>query len=75
MSGLVLTRRKGQSVRIGEDIEVHVIRIGHGQVRIKVVAPRNLPIWRPDEKPNIDKSADVELESGLQPPNAGAKEL
>ncbi|MBI2870975.1 MAG: carbon storage regulator [Candidatus Omnitrophica bacterium] len=41
---LILTRRRGEMVKIGDDIWVGVRDIGRGKVRLTIDAPRNLPI-------------------------------
>ena len=43
---LVLTRRPGQSIRIGEDIEVTVVEVRGDQVRLAIDAPRHVPVVR-----------------------------
>lgn len=43
---LVLTRKKGESIVIGEGIEVFVADISPTQVRIGIKAPSNLEIMR-----------------------------
>jgi carbon storage regulator len=43
---LVLTRRPGESVRIGDDIEVTVVEVRGEQVRLAVRAPRDVPVER-----------------------------
>lgn len=43
---LLLSRRVGQSIRIGEDIEVVVTSITRGHVSLMVVAPADLPVDR-----------------------------
>ena len=43
---LVLTRRNGQSIRIGPDIEVHVVRIEGDRVVLGFDAPCEVPIAR-----------------------------
>lgn len=43
---LTLTRKVGESIRIGDDIEIIVKEIRRNQVRIGVVAPRDVPIHR-----------------------------
>lgn len=46
-NGLVLTRKEGQSIMIGDDIEVYVSRLGPGrQVRLSIRAPKNLKVDR-----------------------------
>lgn len=43
---LVLSRKSGQSIRIGEDIEITAVRIGPNTVRIGINAPDDLNIVR-----------------------------
>lgn len=43
---LVLTRRLGESIRIGDDISIRVLDIQRGQVRIAIDAPREIPVHR-----------------------------
>lgn len=43
---LTLTRKVGESIRIGDDIEIVVKEIRRNQVRIGIVAPREVPIYR-----------------------------
>lgn len=43
---LVLTRKKGQSVMIGHDIEISIIDIQGDQVRIGINAPRSVAVHR-----------------------------
>jgi carbon storage regulator len=43
---LVLTRRPGESIVVGQDIVVTVIEIKGGQVRIGIDAPREVQVYR-----------------------------
>jgi carbon storage regulator len=43
---LVLTRKVGESIRIGDDIAVRVLDIQRGQVRFAIDAPREIPVHR-----------------------------
>lgn len=44
--GLVLSRSIGQSVMIGDDIEIKVAAIGSGKARLFIVAPKDVPVHR-----------------------------
>ncbi|MGI6123178.1 MAG: carbon storage regulator CsrA [Acetivibrionales bacterium] len=52
---LVLTRKKGQSLMIGHDIELSVIDIQGDQVRIGINAPKNVTIHRKEIFEEIKK--------------------
>jgi carbon storage regulator len=43
---LILTRRTGEVLRIGDDIEVTVMAVSGSQVRIGINAPRNIAVDR-----------------------------
>lgn len=43
---LILTRKIGESIKIGNDIKVMVVNIEGGQVRIGIDAPRNVIVHR-----------------------------
>lgn len=43
---LILTRKCGQSVIIGEDIEIKILDISEDKVSIGIIAPRNVSIVR-----------------------------
>lgn len=43
---LILTRRPGETIRIGDDIEVVVLGVKGNQVRIGVTAPRDTEVHR-----------------------------
>ena len=43
---LVLTRRKNQSIVIGDDIVVTVLEVKGDQIRLGITAPRNVQVYR-----------------------------
>ena len=43
---LVLTRQVGDRIRIGDDVEIVVIRIRNDRVRIGIAAPDDVPVFR-----------------------------
>lgn len=43
---LVLSRKKGQSIMIGNDIEITIIDIQGEQIRLGINAPRNVKVYR-----------------------------
>ncbi len=43
---LVLTRRKDESIMIGDNIEIVVVEIKDSAVRIGIKAPKNIPVYR-----------------------------
>ena len=43
---LVLTRKRNESIMIGDDIEVSVLSVAGEKVRIGIDAPRDIPVFR-----------------------------
>lgn len=43
---LILTRRVGETLRIGEDVAVTVLGIQGHQIRIGIQAPKSVPVYR-----------------------------
>lgn len=43
---LVLTRKKGQSIMVGDDVEISVVEVDGDAVRIGIKAPRDVAIYR-----------------------------
>ncbi len=43
---LVLTRKAGERIKIGDDVVISVLEISKGNVRIGVEAPKRVPIHR-----------------------------
>ena len=43
---LVLSRKKKQSIRIGEDIEITVLEVRADRVRLGIAAPREVRVMR-----------------------------
>ena len=43
---LALTRKKGESIIIGDDIEVTVLSVQGDQVKLGIRAPRTVPVHR-----------------------------
>ncbi|WNF22613.1 carbon storage regulator CsrA [Mesobacillus jeotgali] len=43
---LVLSRKNGESIKIGEDIEITIISSKNDQVKIGIRAPKNIGVYR-----------------------------
>lgn len=43
---LVITRRKDESLLIGDDIEIKIVKVEDGSVRLAISAPRDIAILR-----------------------------
>ena len=61
---LVLTRKKGESIQIGEDIEITITQVKGDQVKLGIKAPKNVEIHRKEiwveiQEENAEASAGV----------------
>ena len=43
---LVLSRRKDESIMIGDDVEITIVDIRGDKVRLGITAPKNIPVHR-----------------------------
>lgn len=51
---LVLTRKLGETIKIGDDVEIMVVQIGTHKVRIGITAPKDV---------NVDRSEVAEAKA------------
>ncbi|NDJ26640.1 carbon storage regulator [Campylobacter sp. MIT 12-8780] len=66
---LILSRKENESVQIGEDIEIKIIQVSKGYVKIGIEAPKSLMILRKeliaqikDENLHSIISSDIKLD-------------
>ncbi len=43
---LIITRRPGEKIMIGDDVVVEVIEVNGSSVRIGIDAPKSIPVYR-----------------------------
>ena len=71
---LIITRRAGQKIMLGDDVTVHVMEIVGNSVRIGVEAPKSLPVYREEiwaaVKEENQASATAAIESLPKPARA-----
>jgi carbon storage regulator len=66
---LVLTRKSGESIAIGNDIKVTILGIAGKQVKIGVAAPDRIPVYRDEIFKKIQNEnirASMSLKEDLQ---------
>ena len=57
---LILTRKVGETIMIGDDVVVKVLGVRSGQVKIGIEAPRELPVHRQEIFERIKSEGDAE---------------
>ncbi len=61
---LVLSRKKDESIMVGDDIKIIIIRIDGDKVRLGITAPREVPVHRQEVYEIIKKKEkEKELEN------------
>lgn len=43
---LVLSRKPGEALRVGDDVEITVVEVKGDMVRLGIQAPRTVQVWR-----------------------------
>ena len=43
---LALTRKKGETIKIGDNIEVVILNVQGDQVKLGIIAPKSVPVFR-----------------------------
>ncbi|MBS4174160.1 carbon storage regulator CsrA [Bacillus sp. FJAT-49736] len=71
---LVLTRKKGESIQIGDEIEITVSAIKGDQVKIAINAPKNIEIHRKEiyieiQKENAEATKEIKNLFGILTPS------
>lgn len=56
---LVITRKEGESILIGDDIEITISKISEGSAKIAINAPRDMTILREELYKEV-KSENIE---------------
>ena len=58
---LILTRRIGESLKIGDDIRVTVLGVCGNQIRMGIHAPAEVPVYREEVYDRIHENVDREI--------------
>lgn len=65
---LALSRKQGESIVIGNNIEITVLEVKGDQVKIGINAPKSVPVYRKElyeqiQQENRESAANLDVES------------
>lgn len=63
---LVLTRKVGETIWIGEDVEIIISEVNGEQVRVAINAPRSIEIVRGELRQDVSTSNAEAAQTNLQ---------
>ena len=69
---LILTRRQGESIIVGDNVRITVISVKGNQVRIGVEAPRSVSVQRQEIVGKKDLAPEEDSEIIPEPPQDAA---
>ena len=58
---LALTRKKGESIIVNNDIEISILELRGDQVKIGIRAPKEVPVYRKEVYLQIQKENEAAL--------------
>ena len=70
---LILTRKLGERIVIGEDVVISVVEVRGDQVKLGIDAPRNVKVFRQEVFNSIQQENQRAAESLLDLPDLGIK--
>jgi carbon storage regulator len=67
---LIITRRPGEKVMVGDDVVIHVLEVVGNSVRIGIEAPRSVPVYREEiwNAVREENRAAAQTPASAQPP-------
>ena len=67
---LIITRRPGEKVMVGDDVVVHILEVVGHSVRVGIEAPRSVPVYREEiwNAVREEKRAAAQTSASVHPP-------
>lgn len=65
---LALSRKQGESIMIGSDIEITILEVKGEQIKLGIAAPKSVPVYRKEiytqiQEANKETVANIDIES------------
>lgn len=70
---LILSRKLGERIVIGDDVVISVVEVRGDQVKLGIEAPRNVKVFRQEVFNSIQQENLRAAESSLELPDLGIK--
>lgn len=64
---LVLSRKRNESIIIGDDVKITVVDVRGDKVRLGIEAPKDIPVHRMEIYEAIQRDKEAEKAAGKQP--------
>ena len=64
---LIITRRPGERLVLGDDIRIEVIEVAGNTVRLGVAAPREVPVYREELWEAVKQENEAAARTGALP--------
>ncbi|MEA2253687.1 MAG: carbon storage regulator [Solirubrobacteraceae bacterium] len=68
---LIITRRAGEKIRIGDDVCIEVMEVSGSTVRVGIAAPRSIPVYREEIWAAVAAEHAAAAKSGASPAPGG----
>lgn len=68
---LIITRRPGEKIMLGEDVVVEILEVSGSSVRVGIAAPRSLPVYREEIWASVKEENAAAAASADAVPPAG----
>lgn len=60
---LILTRKQDEKIKIGEDIEITILEVSQGSVKIGIEAPKNIKVIRYELIDELKEQNKISIEN------------
>ena len=71
---LIITRRPGEKIMLGDDVVIEVIEVSGSSVRVGIAAPKSLPVYREEIWKSVkDEQASAGYAAGQSSPNPATR--
>jgi len=65
MGMLVISRRDGESLHIGPEVQVRILSVRGNQVRLGIDAPKHMAVYRSELKEQFEKAGAIVVDDSV----------